>query len=159
MEKINFVNGQAPAINGTNLNQLQTNVEEAIEDAMNNVKIQAATLHTFTKKSGNIATGTWSTLCEDLSVNLEAGKYMLIFTVGVTGAANGVTSFNPVINGSRTAIQARSSVPIGSSLQTNAQCIVPLTVETATTYTFNIHEYSNAANTVSTAGLYIYKLS
>lgn len=30
MEKINFVNGQAPAINGTNLNQLQTNVETAI---------------------------------------------------------------------------------------------------------------------------------
>lgn len=32
MEKINFTNGQAPAINGTNLNQLQTNVEEAISD-------------------------------------------------------------------------------------------------------------------------------
>ena len=31
MEKINFVNGQEPALNGTNLNQLQTNIEEAIE--------------------------------------------------------------------------------------------------------------------------------
>ena len=82
-----------------------------------------------------------------------------IFTVGVTGSANGVTSFNPVINGSRTAINTRSSVPIGSSLQTNAQSIVPLTVETAATYTFNIHEYANAANVASTAGLYIYKLS
>ena len=30
MEKINFTNGQAPAINDTNLNQLQTNVEDAI---------------------------------------------------------------------------------------------------------------------------------
>lgn len=28
MEKINFTNGQAPAINGANLNQLQTNVED-----------------------------------------------------------------------------------------------------------------------------------
>lgn len=30
MEKINFKNGQAPALNATNLNQLQTNVENAI---------------------------------------------------------------------------------------------------------------------------------
>lgn len=30
MKKINFINGKAPAINGTNLNQLQTNVENAI---------------------------------------------------------------------------------------------------------------------------------
>lgn len=31
MEKITFVNGQAPALNATNLNQLQENVEDAIE--------------------------------------------------------------------------------------------------------------------------------
>ena len=33
MEKINFINNQAPAINETNLNQLQTNVENAINEA------------------------------------------------------------------------------------------------------------------------------
>lgn len=32
MEKINFTNGQAPAINETNLNQLQSNVENAINE-------------------------------------------------------------------------------------------------------------------------------
>ena len=32
MEKINFVNGQAPALNGTNLNQMQTNFENAIRE-------------------------------------------------------------------------------------------------------------------------------
>lgn len=32
MEKVNFINGQAPAINGTNLNQLQTNVENEFGD-------------------------------------------------------------------------------------------------------------------------------
>lgn len=31
MIKITFVNGQAPALNATNLNQLQENVEDAIE--------------------------------------------------------------------------------------------------------------------------------
>jgi hypothetical protein len=30
MEKINFVNGSAPALNATNLNQLQKNIEEAL---------------------------------------------------------------------------------------------------------------------------------
>ncbi len=32
MEKIIFKNGQSPALNGTNLNQLQTNVENAINE-------------------------------------------------------------------------------------------------------------------------------
>lgn len=32
MEKINFINGQAPALNGANLNQLQTNIENAINE-------------------------------------------------------------------------------------------------------------------------------
>lgn len=34
MEKINFKNGQAPALNATNLNQLQTNVENAINSVV-----------------------------------------------------------------------------------------------------------------------------
>lgn len=37
MEKITFVNGQAPFLNEQNLNQLQTNVENAIEAAKNKV--------------------------------------------------------------------------------------------------------------------------
>ena len=37
MEKINFANGQAPALNGANLNQLQANVENAINDVENKV--------------------------------------------------------------------------------------------------------------------------
>lgn len=32
MEKINFTNGQAPALNGTNLNKLQENIEQAISE-------------------------------------------------------------------------------------------------------------------------------
>lgn len=38
MDKINFTNGKAPAINATNLNQMQTNVEAAIETAKNELK-------------------------------------------------------------------------------------------------------------------------
>lgn len=32
MDKINFINGQQPAINDTNLNQMQTNIENAINN-------------------------------------------------------------------------------------------------------------------------------
>ncbi len=32
MYKINFINGQQPAINATNLNQMQTNIENAINN-------------------------------------------------------------------------------------------------------------------------------
>lgn len=32
MEKIKFVNNQAPALNETNLNKMQDNIEEAIEE-------------------------------------------------------------------------------------------------------------------------------
>lgn len=41
MEKINFTNGQAPALNGANLNKLQENVEKAIkpiEEEVNKIK-------------------------------------------------------------------------------------------------------------------------
>lgn len=38
MEKINFVNNTQPYINDTNLNLLQTNVENAINDAKSTVK-------------------------------------------------------------------------------------------------------------------------
>lgn len=34
MEKINFINNQAPALNATNLNQLQTNIETAINSVV-----------------------------------------------------------------------------------------------------------------------------
>lgn len=179
LEKIDFKDypDETTPIDANNLNQVQTNVENALneekssreeaitseqtarEEAINNVKIQKPTLYVFTKKSGSITLNAWATMCEDLSVDLEVGEYLLIFCAGITGSASGLTTFNPVVGGSRTAIHTRNSVPIGNSLQTNAQCKVPLTVETAKQYTFNIHEYANAAHTVSTAGLYIYKLS
>jgi hypothetical protein len=137
------------------------NIIDTINEKVNpkNDKIAAPTMYTFTRVTGNIPLNAWSTLCEDLSVELDVGLYLLIFGVGITGSANGLTSFNPVVNGSRTGIQTRNSVPIGSSLQTNAQCIVPLTVTTKQTYKFNMHEYANANNVVSTATLYIYKLN
>lgn len=35
MEKIDFVNNSTPALNATNLNKLQDNIEDAIEESTN----------------------------------------------------------------------------------------------------------------------------
>lgn len=40
MYKIHFVNGQAPAINDTNLNAMQDNAEQAIADAVNDLNVK-----------------------------------------------------------------------------------------------------------------------
>lgn len=43
MEKINFVNGQAPALNADTLNQMQTNIENAIPEIIDNLTTEDAT--------------------------------------------------------------------------------------------------------------------
>lgn len=62
MEKITFVNGQAPSLNATNLNQLQDNVENAIDNYsttekkvgkwIDNKPIYQKTLHVVPTASG-----------------------------------------------------------------------------------------------------------
>ena len=60
MDKITFVNGQEPALNDTNLNLLQDNIEQAIEemgqeasDELNN-KIKYGTSLPATAEEGTI---------------------------------------------------------------------------------------------------------
>ena len=53
MEKINFVNGSQPAINDTNLNQLQTNVENSINALQSNVNDMISTLGIEEEKTVN----------------------------------------------------------------------------------------------------------
>lgn len=56
MDKINFKNNQEPALNETNLNQLQTNIENAINQAM----IQAVREARNLKADGTVdTTQTW----------------------------------------------------------------------------------------------------
>ena len=48
MEKINFINNQQPAVNDTNLNKLQDNVEDAIQEVQDSVdsKIDVSSIKT-----------------------------------------------------------------------------------------------------------------
>lgn len=60
MTKITFVNGTTPAVNATNLNQMQTNIENAINGVVtkgnnangNYVKFQDGTLICYASKTG-----------------------------------------------------------------------------------------------------------
>lgn len=64
MQKINFVNGQEPALNANNLNLIQTNTENAINDAITtastnttnaiNAKIQYGTSLPSSASNGTI---------------------------------------------------------------------------------------------------------
>lgn len=71
MEKINFQNGQAPAINDTNLNQLQANVENAIETAKTNLEEEIETVKT-TRDLEDITSQVTFNNC-----TLTAGKIMV----------------------------------------------------------------------------------
>ena len=71
MEKINFINNQAPALNATNLNQLQTNIENAINSVVESgsndngswIKYSDGTMICTKKVSGKIdMTTAWYTL-------------------------------------------------------------------------------------------------
>lgn len=56
MEKINFINGTQPAVNSTNLNQLQSNVENGINELKPNAKKIKITEDT--KKGANVTIPT-----------------------------------------------------------------------------------------------------
>lgn len=76
MDKINFVNGTAPALNATNLNQLQTNVEtefSAKQTQIDSIKLITDTINTQQGKLkiGNILI-QWGVLS---NVNVPASSY------------------------------------------------------------------------------------
>lgn len=56
MKKINFINNQAPALNGANLNKLQDNVEEAITENTNAIA-ETDNKHNYSTEEQVI--GTW----------------------------------------------------------------------------------------------------
>jgi hypothetical protein len=71
MEKINFVNGSTPAINDTNMNKLQDNVEDAIDEVQDDVdtKLDASSVKTTQTTSD---TDTYS--CTYINGIVESGN-------------------------------------------------------------------------------------
>lgn len=88
MEKINFVNGTAPALNATNLNQMQDNIENAvngiIESGSNSngeyIKFADGTMICTKKVTGKASiTSKWGELYDTGDTPLDLGDWAIPF--------------------------------------------------------------------------------
>ena len=101
MEKINFINNQAPALNATNLNQLQTNIENAINSVVESgsndngswIKYSDGTMICY-KSTGEIdmnITTSWGSLYEgNISVGNLPAEFIETPTIFVTPFGSGM---------------------------------------------------------------------
>ncbi len=71
LTKINFVNGGQPAVNDTNLNQIQTNTQTAISTLEENVETAIQT------EMNNINTAITSVAVNALSVQTDTTEHIL----------------------------------------------------------------------------------
>lgn len=90
MVKIDFVNAQEPAINDTNLNQMQLNIENAINAQVSGDTLPVACIVPFTSDT---VPENWL-LCDGQAVSRT--DYALLFSIiGTTyGVGDGSTTFN-----------------------------------------------------------------
>ena len=113
MEKINFINNQAPALNATNLNQLQTNVENAINGVVESgsndngswIKYSDGTMICY-KSTGEIdmnITTSWGSLYEgNISVGNFPAEFIETPTISVTPFGSGMLIEQGGIDASKT---------------------------------------------------------
>jgi microcystin-dependent protein len=90
MQKIDFVNAQEPAINDTNLNQMQLNIENAINAQVSGDTLPVGCIVPFTS---DVVPENWL-LCNGQAVSRT--DYALLFSIiGTTyGVGDGSTTFN-----------------------------------------------------------------
>ena len=99
MEKINFVNAKQPAINATNLNKLQTNVEKAITEVT--PKSTKMTISEDTAKGANVTLPVKykvGTYCLDIFLNGEGLIACSTYDDNTTGHYSEVGDKNTVSN-------------------------------------------------------------
>lgn len=89
MKRINFINGQAPAISANNLNALQNYIEEAIQDAVaeNSLKqhpIGSIYMSLNSTNPSELFGGTWEAIKGQFLL-AENGEYKDIYAAGETG--------------------------------------------------------------------------
>ena len=89
MEKINFVNGQSPYISATNLNNLQNNVENAINEVNDKIKLDTTI--------GSIITGI---LTSASGANVLVSTYVVVGKIIVIGldltAVEQISQYQPI---------------------------------------------------------------
>ena len=154
MTKINFQNlpDTTTPVNATNLNQLQTNVENAMNQTWNN------TFALTTAVTANSWTKARST---DPSLSMSTGKYRFIISVSMAGQGNGIATVRPYIDSAEIGSAIRSTIPIVNGLTSSAQVeFVKEITSTPPNYThyINAQIYSSASCQVTSLVYDIQKL-
>lgn len=95
MQRINFINGQAPALSANNLNALQDYIEEAIQNAVseNSLKqhpIGSIYMSLNSTNPSELFGGTWEAIRGQFLL-AENGGYKDIYAAGQTGGLEEVT--------------------------------------------------------------------
>lgn len=133
MDKINFVNNGQPAINDTNLNQMQTNIENAINAIIvesgsnangNYIKWSDGTMICYKNFSGTVKiTESWYNLYETSAANaLDFGNYPqsfietpLLFTQFYGGNSQWINGW---VDNTRTASKVGKAIVCSASSKT-----------------------------------------
>lgn len=114
MAKINFANGQAPALNADTLNQMQTNIENAIKDVL---KIsfpigQTYITQTDVNPSTILGFGTWERVKGKVLVGLDEDDTDFN-TIGKTGGEKTHTlTINEMPNHQHDCVYLNNSKPL-----------------------------------------------
>jgi len=142
MQKIDFVNAQEPAINDTNLNQMQLNIENAINAQVSGDTLPVGCIVPFTSDT---LPENWL-LCDGQAVSRT--EYDLLFSIiGTTyGVGDGSTTFNlPNLKG-RVAVGKDSTQTEFDTLgETGGEKTHTLTVDEMPSHEHNIIDAGNGA--------------
>lgn len=107
MERINFINGQAPAISAKNLNLLQDYIETAIQTALEENSLKQHPIGSIytsldSTNPSELFGGTWESIKGQFLL-AENAEYKEEYTAGQTGGAENVT-----LTANQSGVQAHS---------------------------------------------------
>lgn len=141
MDKITFRNGRQPAINDTNLNQMQTNIENEINSVSDSVSTNANNISELSETVGNLISKTTNT--NGTAIKFSNGIMICTKTVSIT---------NRTVNTAAGSLYASSEISLGNFAETFSSN--PTVNVTLTTNDYNgfIGEVKRASNLTSDIG-------
>lgn len=136
MDKINFVNGSTPALNSTNLNKLQDNVEDAIQDLEDSENAKIKTTET-TSDTDTYSCNYINDIAEDVYSTSET-KTNKVWTDGKPIYRKVISFTTPSTNNSDFTIGSLSNVDEVISLKGIVDNGLPIPCDWNNTYSIAI---------------------